>query len=106
MHALSLIANAYGSLIIALHPWPALGATHACRSILAELARRLLELAGWLAGRVEGRRLRRFERAYFPLRRWHLGLGERLVLGCTAACCVLPSGGHTHHAPRFWDVCW
>ena len=60
MHALSLIANAYGSLIIALHPWPALGATHACRSILAELARRLLELAGWLAGRVEGRRLRRF----------------------------------------------
>ena len=46
------------------------------RSILAELARRLLELAGWLSGRVEDRRLRRFERAYFTLRRWHLGLGE------------------------------
>lgn len=48
-----------------------------CRHIAAEVARRLLELAGWLAGRVPHRgRLRGFERAYFPLRRWHVALGE------------------------------
>ncbi len=47
-----------------------------CRSLAAELARRLLELVGWLAGKVESRRLRAFQRAYFPLRRWHIALGE------------------------------
>lgn len=48
----------------------------ACRAIAAELARRALELAGWLFGRLDPRRLRGFERAYFPLRRWHALLGE------------------------------
>jgi hypothetical protein len=36
----------------------------------------LLQLVGWLAGRLRLRRLRGFESAYFPLRRWHVLLGE------------------------------
>jgi hypothetical protein len=32
---------------------------------------------GWLFGRADSRRLRAFERAYFPVRRWHVALGER-----------------------------
>ena len=37
-----------------------------------------MELAGWLFGRVEHRRSwwTAFERGYFPVRRWHLALGE------------------------------
>mgnify|MGYP001810912220 CR=1 FL=1 len=34
-----------------------------CRSLAAEIVRRLLELAGWLYGKVAPRRLRRFVRA-------------------------------------------
>lgn len=45
------------------------------RAIAAELARRLMELVGWLSGRVSERRLRGFERAYFALRRWHVLVG-------------------------------
>ena len=46
------------------------------RSLAAEIVRRLLELSGWLFGRVDARRLRAFERAYFRVRRWHVALGE------------------------------
>jgi hypothetical protein len=37
-----------------------------------------MDLAGWLFGRVEHRRSwwTAFERGYFPVRRWHLALGE------------------------------
>jgi hypothetical protein len=56
-----------------------LPACHHCRSIAAETARRLVDLAGWLFGRVEHRRSwwTAFERSCFPVRRWHLALGER-----------------------------
>lgn len=47
-----------------------------CRSIASEVARRLLELVGWLAGRLRLRRMRSFESSYFQLRRWHALLGE------------------------------
>ena len=47
------------------------------RSLVAELARRALLAAGWLYGRIEHRRLRGFARLYFPVRRWHVVLGER-----------------------------
>lgn len=41
------------------------------RSLAAEVLHRLATLAGWLAGKIDARRLRRFSREYFTPRRWH-----------------------------------
>lgn len=57
------------------------------RSLAYELAHRLRELVGWLAGRLRLRRLAAFERRYFQVRRWHaaaLGLAA-VNLGWAAA---------------------
>ncbi|KAL4441473.1 hypothetical protein ABPG77_001977 [Micractinium sp. CCAP 211/92] len=71
-----LVLGAPLRLAIAANLW----AGRSLKHIAAEVARRLLELAGWLAGRVPHRgRLRGFERAYFPLRRWHVALGAVLA---------------------------
>lgn len=53
-----------------------------CRALAAELARRLRELLGWLFGRIDARRLRRWERAYFPLKRWHALAGGLVRRAC------------------------
>lgn len=50
------------------------------RSVAVDLLRRLKDLIAWLFGRVHHRGLRRFERRYFQVRRWH-GVAAVLVLG-------------------------
>ncbi|KAI3427004.1 hypothetical protein D9Q98_006948 [Chlorella vulgaris] len=65
-----LVAGAPLRFAIAANVW----AGRSIKSIAAEVVRRLLELAGWLFGKLSPRRLRGFERAYFPLRRWHVVL--------------------------------
>lgn len=42
------------------------------RSLASELLRKLNDLVGWLYGRLLLRRLRGFDRRYFPVRRWHV----------------------------------
>lgn len=55
------------------------------RSVAYDILRRAGDLVAWLMGKVQSRRLARFERHYFPLRRWHV------VLAITAAVKLLQS---------------
>ncbi|PSC75941.1 Triacylglycerol lipase SDP1 isoform A [Micractinium conductrix] len=89
-----LLLGAPLRLAVAANLW----AGRTLRSLAAELARRLMALAGWLHGRLQHPRLRRvqlvFERAAgWPLRRWHLALAA-LVAGKAALW-----------AGRWWAEC-
>lgn len=66
-----LVAGAPLRIAVAANLWVG----RSLKSIAAEILRRILELFGWLFGKVDYKGLRGFERAYFSLRRWHVALG-------------------------------